>query len=703
MLRRNWYAFWTMFVVIALLLSAALPVLAQEEPPAPEPTGIRYDAPPYAVDGPHAVGVRYFTIPAVGENDRELTATVWYPAEQPEGDTPQMVYDLQFAPGEFPPFSTLGHAQLDAPPDASGAPYPLVVYSHAHWSMGQEVPYFTEHLASRGFVVISVDHEDNWSTDLGPLAYEAMLRRPQEVTRQIDFAEDLAAPDGDLAGMIDTSAVGVSGWSMGGETSLEVAGARWDLSGLRTWCAENPDGAALNEWSCVDLLGAEAELATAAGLEDPPQGLWPSVRDERVRAIVPLAGPTQTFGNEGIQSVDVPVMFMVGSGETATDPAFEMANPYASVASEHKAKVVFDYAGHLVFNSSCEDNPDMAAMGFPMFCTDPVWDMDRAHDLINHFATAFLLAELKGDAAAAAALAPENVAFPGIEYQAEGYDESAARPLPPESGYAEVNGTRLYYEMAGAGEPIVMVHGFGWDTRDWDYQFAELAQDYRVVRYDLRGFGKSDMPTDQPYAHADDLKALLEYLGIESAHVFGHSFGGELAINFALAYPEAVRSLVLIEPDIQGAQGLPPLTPEEEASFAAVATALEQGDRDAAALAIVDLHPVVTIAKDVPGVRELVQGAFADYTWFHFLNADPVVQPEIPPAERIEEITVPTLLVVGDSTTEFQKIEVDRLAEALPDAEKVVFKNSDHFPHLLYPDEFNALVLEFLAKVDSQP
>jgi len=299
-------------------------------------------------------------------------------------------------------------------------------------------------------------------------------------------------------------------------------------------------------------------------------------------------------------------------------------------------------------------------------------------------------------------LAPASAALPDTPNGTTDIGAAAAASFQPESGYADVNGTRLYYEMAGEGEPVVMIHGFGWDTRDWDYQFAELAKDYQVVRYDLRGFGKSAMPTEEPYAHADDLKALLDYLGIESAHVFGHSFGGELAINFALAYPEAVRSLVLIEPDIQGAQGLPPLTPEEEASLAAVAAALEQGDRIGAALAIVDLHPLVTIAKDVPGVRELVQAAFTDYTWFHFLNADPVVQPEIPAAERIEEITVPTLLVVGDSTTEFQKIEVDRLAETLPDAEKVVFENSDHFPHLLYPERFNALVLDFLAAAGGQ-
>ncbi len=216
---------------------------------------------------------------------------------------------------------------------------------------------------------------------------------------------------------------------------------------------------------------------------------------------------------------------------------------------------------------------------------------------------------------------------------------AAQTPSQMETGYAEVNGTRLYYEMAGEGEPIVMIHGLGWDTRSWDNQFAEFAKQYKVIRYDMRGFGKSDMPTDQPYAHADDLKALLDHLDVNAAHVIGHSFGGEIAINFALAYPEATRSLVLIEPDIQGAQGLPPpMTPEEEASFAAVFAALDKGDHAGAAKAIVDIHPLVAVSKDVPGVRDLILQVFTDYQWFQFLNKDPVVQPKVPSAERIGEI-----------------------------------------------------------------
>ena len=76
-----------------------------------------------------------------------------------------------------------------------------------------------------------------------------------------------------------------------------------------------------------------------------------------------------------------------------------------------------------------------------------------------------------------------------------------------EQGYAALNGTRLYYEVAGAGAPVALAHGFTLDHRMWDEQFSALAERYRVVRYDLRGFGRSEQPTDAPYAHHDDLRS----------------------------------------------------------------------------------------------------------------------------------------------------------------------------------------------------
>lgn len=415
--------FLSILVVVALLAGTLVPatVMAQMAAEESPPQGIRFDAPPYAIDGPYAVGVRYFTIPAERETDRELTASVWYPALNPDGETGEMVYEQQFAPGNIPPFSVLGHALLDAEPDPSGGPYPLIVYSHAHWSMAQELPYFTEHLASRGFVVISTDHEDNWSTDFGLTPYETAVRRPQEITRQIDFAEMLGADDGDLPGMIATEKVGVAGWSMGAMTSLEVAGTRKDLVGLRAWCAEDPFHMEIASYACVDILEYETEIAEFAGLDEIPTGLWSSTKDERIAAAVPMSGSTAQFGSEGLSYVDIPVLLFHGGGEAETDPSLLMGHPYESVSSARKAEVVFDQAEHLLFFSSCADSPSIVELGFPTFCTDPVWEMDRAHDLINHFATAFLLAELTGDEEAAAALSADQVNFSGIEYREKGY------------------------------------------------------------------------------------------------------------------------------------------------------------------------------------------------------------------------------------------------------------------------------------------
>lgn len=109
-----------------------------------------------------------------------------------------------------------------------------------------------------------------------------------------------------------------------------------------------------------------------------------------------------------------------------------------------------------------------------------------------------------------------------------------AMPMQARTGFAAVNGIRLYYEVAGSGRPLVLIHGMSLDTRMWDDQFEPLAQHYRVVRYDARGFGKSALQTGRSYAHTDDLKALLEYLDIEHAFIVGLSMGGGIAIDFAL-------------------------------------------------------------------------------------------------------------------------------------------------------------------------
>src|SRR5689334_16644384 len=123
--------------------------------------------------------------------------------------------------------------------------------------------------------------------------------------------------------------------------------------------------------------------------------------------------------------------------------------------------------------------------------------------------------------------------------------------IPAGAGYAEVNGARIFYEVAGAGYPLVLVHAGVADSRMWDQQFHVFAGSYAVIRYDLRGFGRTAMPAGL-FAGHEDLAGLLRSLHVERAHVVGISFGGKIAIDFALAYPEMVASLVLGAPSVGG-------------------------------------------------------------------------------------------------------------------------------------------------------
>lgn len=125
--------------------------------------------------------------------------------------------------------------------------------------------------------------------------------------------------------------------------------------------------------------------------------------------------------------------------------------------------------------------------------------------------------------------------------------------MKTQTGFADVNGTRLYYEIAGSGHPLVLIHGNTLDNRMWDDQFEVFAQQYQVIRYDLRGFGKSNVPQPQEsYAPADDLMSLLKHLGLSHAHILGLSRGGAVAIEFALTYRDATDTLIAVDASLGG-------------------------------------------------------------------------------------------------------------------------------------------------------
>ena len=124
---------------------------------------------------------------------------------------------------------------------------------------------------------------------------------------------------------------------------------------------------------------------------------------------------------------------------------------------------------------------------------------------------------------------------------------ATTRMPEPERGFAEVNGALLYYEKVGAGPAVVFIHDIGEDRRVWDAQMALFAPRYTVVRYDMRGWGRSPL-TPGVYRHAEDLATLLRTLHIEQAAVVGFRKGANVAVEYALDHPENVNALVLVQP-----------------------------------------------------------------------------------------------------------------------------------------------------------
>lgn len=258
------------------------------------------------------------------------------------------------------------------------------------------------------------------------------------------------------------------------------------------------------------------------------------------------------------------------------------------------------------------------------------------------------------------------------------------------SDFIDVNGTRLYYEMAGTGQALVLIHGFSLDRRIWDDQFERFAQTYHVIRYDLRGFGQSALPNDQPYAHADDLKALLDHLGIGRAHLVGLSLGGWVAANFALAYPEVTHGLVLADAVLLGLgwskEYLAATNPIWEA-------AAKEGVE--AALELWLQTPLMAPAIARPDVEPRLRQIVADYSGWHFVNTDPgQTLPNV--LERLQSIIAPTLVIVGEyDMADFQRI-ADTLLQ-IPKARKTIVAGSGHLVNMEAPERFNEIILEFLT------
>jgi pimeloyl-ACP methyl ester carboxylesterase len=269
-------------------------------------------------------------------------------------------------------------------------------------------------------------------------------------------------------------------------------------------------------------------------------------------------------------------------------------------------------------------------------------------------------------------------------------------------GFAEVNGTRLYYELAGEGHSLVLNHGGLVDNHLWDDQFDEFAKHFKVIRYDIRGFGDSGMIKSgmERYSMERDLFTLLQFLDIQKTYVLGLSMGGSLSIDFTLQYPEMVDALITVG---AGLSGFEEDDPEElKAKFAQMEEAIKSGDIARSveiSLQIWTDGPSRTPQEVDPQVRERVR----TMTTHNFERGDDEeVRPqhiEPPAAGRLSEIHVPALIIVGGEDVEIIRSIADKLERGIAGAKKVVIPGTAHHLNMEKPEEFNRVVIEFLEQL----
>ncbi|MCC6627663.1 MAG: alpha/beta fold hydrolase [Chloroflexi bacterium] len=257
---------------------------------------------------------------------------------------------------------------------------------------------------------------------------------------------------------------------------------------------------------------------------------------------------------------------------------------------------------------------------------------------------------------------------------------------------AHVNGTRLAYEVHGAGSPVVFIHGFSLDRRMWRAQLAPFAARHRVIAYDARGFGQSAPATVEPYADVDDLRALLDYLDVDAAHVIGLSMGGGIAIDMALTHPERVRGLVLVDSALNGWT----FSPAWHAAWAPIGAAIDRGDI-AGATALWLAHPVFAVTLAQPASAAALRAMVEDYARQRRFQPADQRSPQPPARQRLEQIAAPTLVIVGESDIADAHAISAELARRIPDARQVVLSDAGHMANMDNPATFNDVVLRFLA------
>lgn len=267
------------------------------------------------------------------------------------------------------------------------------------------------------------------------------------------------------------------------------------------------------------------------------------------------------------------------------------------------------------------------------------------------------------------------------------------------TGFAQVNGVSLYYEVSGdvdAAQTLVFVHAGVADNRLWDAQVVKFAPQYRVIRYDMRGYGQSE-PVDGEYTNLADFTALLDDLKVEKAHLIGCSMGGMTCLDYTLTHPEKVLSLTIVG---AGPDGLeleipdPPIFAEAEAVYEA---------KDWAKLLEIETRiwfdGIGRTPEQVDPEKRALAVDMNRIAFDHFAKGLGKRKPNLEnvAAGRLSEITVPVLSIVGQYDVPYQHAAADYMVERIKGCRKVVLEDTAHLPSMEQPEAFNRVLSEFLS------
>lgn len=255
------------------------------------------------------------------------------------------------------------------------------------------------------------------------------------------------------------------------------------------------------------------------------------------------------------------------------------------------------------------------------------------------------------------------------------------------------NGISLYYEIYGDGPPLVLISGLGGDRTFWSASVERLSPRFRVIVFDTRGIGKSDAPRE-PYTmeqFADDLAGLLDAIGIERAHVLGFSMGGNIALAFALRYPERVDKLVL-------ASSFAVMNKQARLFLDAVLSVYEGGATSKMMFDLIAPWLFSASFLDAPANAAYLQydENDPDQQPFYAWKNQYLAQQAFDVVSRLREIEKPTLVISGQMDRLAHEEDSVLLAEKIKNAIHRSIPGSGHLVNYEDPDSFHDSILAFL-------